>query len=338
MTSDLPDWYDEASSVKDSLLGGIKATIRSLEATLIPFVNSSPLKEMSEECRSVSETISRDMQFMKALLAEESCDSSITLREAMAREIRKSWQWRRWRNSIVNLMTMGTAARFDHMEFVKHLFPFSRLHARIVETVFSESSDTPPLKSMLEGEKIGGIIELVPNNDQIVDIFARLIPTVLELWPDIRDRLFSRMSNRLASIQTLFDELESVIQSAQSQAVVQQLLCPQLLPVSAFIAWVSRIYLRRSTGLFVSEVHICREIVPIEERRKLIAFLPELTRKAAHFAQTIFRVPSAKDKMVEASRDLIEKGLTSIFPSEILIQFIDSLLKATGRELNGLAI
>ena len=81
---------------------------------------------------------------------------------------------------------------------------------------------------MLEGEKIGGIIELAPNNDQIVDIFARLIPQVLELWPDIRDRLFSRMRNRLASIQTLFDELESVIQSALSQAVVQQLLCPHL--------------------------------------------------------------------------------------------------------------
>ena len=96
---------------------------------------------MSEECRSVSETISRDMQFMKALLAEESYDSSITLRKAMAREIRKSWLWRLWRNSIVNLMTMGTEARFDQMEFVNHLLPFSRLHADIVETVFSESSE-----------------------------------------------------------------------------------------------------------------------------------------------------------------------------------------------------
>jgi hypothetical protein len=175
--------------------------------------------------------------------------------------------------------------------------------------------------------------------DGIDKLFERLSPQVSAAWPSIRDRTYSSLRFQHSTVQILIDELEAAVshvmnfQGMESEtgpkSQLTDLLCPDLVMVSGFVSFAPPASIRRMNRLVMSMVHLCKESTGVENRQKIISFLPEVIRNDRFFARRTLRVPSAKQALIEHAKPFLEKN-NDIFPSEIVIRFRDSPAEGDG--------
>ena len=343
--SEYPEWYNRDLDEVNIISRGLDSVLSHLGSNLVPAVTRFPLRTMSEESEGAASKISADIKFMKALLSEDLQDS-VTMRNSMERKMQSDSTWGAWNNSVVNLLIMGNSARFDEGDFLVNLSPFVRLHVEIVKFVFRSwsefatslkkytlieelSLDFPPDSVSLPSLYLPFVGEIVPETMQ--GFFDRLLPQATSLWPSLRDRYLNSLRYQFDTVRGLLEELELLVSQVMNQNGVNQseifknLLCPDLLKVSAFVSWVPPENFRRSNRLIVSLFRICSDsaAVDFDKKHKMISYLPEVIRNQSYFAKKTFRVPSLRDSLLELSKPFLERG-TEIFPSDLIVKFTDT--------------
>ena len=346
--SDYPAWYNRDLEEVNIISRGLDSILSHLGSSLVPAVTRFPLRMMAEDSEDAASKISADIKFMKVLLSEDLQDS-VTMRSSMERKMQSDSTWGAWNNSVVNLLIMGNSARFDEGDFLENLSPFVRLHVEIVKFVFRSWSEFVtslkkyPLIEELSSDFPAGSVsfpslylpfvgEIVPETFR--SFFDRLLPQVSSLWPSLRDRYLNSLRYQLDTVKALLEELELLVSQVMNQEgvvdtsqqeIFKDLLCPDLIKVSAFVSWVPPENIRRSNRLIVSLFRICSEstAVDFDKKHKMISYLPEVIRNQSYFAKKTFRVSSLRDSMLELSKPLLERG-NEIFPSNIIVKFTDT--------------
>ena len=316
VTQHIPSWYDIGRSREENFAAGIENALATIHSDITPLLNEIPLLALGDRAGAAAVSVRADLEFIENL---EPHDNGVN----SEMDWEKDSRWMKFEQLLRNWLLESAAVRYDEGPFLTKLSVFVRLHVHMRKALPEQRmersffrfpyvedvtrfgvGDDPSLFS-----KIGRGVSL-REALRVVDVLAPRAEIVMSY---LRGG-FRSVPREDAGDEELLGRLESIVsgvllssQESQKRLGVTRILCPHLLPLSAFISWywkrISPNY-RRKNSLILSFVKICSP--PLPTSRGIFSFFSRGMPFGESPTDYYVLVPNQRSLLVEESRDLFE--------------------------------
>ena len=336
ITHHIPGWYDAGRSKEENIVAGVKNVLTTMDSEILHLLNEIPLLALGDRSDAIETSIRADLDFIEHLEPNENGVFKVI-------DWDEDPRWVKFQELVFTWLWESQETRFDEGPFLAKLSPFVRIYVnmrrvlsdrrmlasfftfpRVLEVTCFGKEDDPILfrkisvgVSYPEARRSVDVLqpraELVRNNLRVG--LMKTIPR-----DDPRD------DELLGSLERIVSGILLASPESQTGLGITEILCPHLLPMSAFIAWYWRKITpneRRMNRLILSFVKIC-SASPLQDRRNIFRFLSrdfllgELVNVYPLF------VPFERVELVEQSRDFLQSRMLVPMNQDLVVGFIDT--------------